>query len=145
MLVQLMNTALVKLLHHVRVNYHLEDDAWFIPGNSISSYIRANSIHVCINGWVNIDISVPIKEMFIITLYVWLCRTYMYTLQTDMCVCKLMWPCVYKRLHKCVCTSVHACPHMCTCFLADFSVCNMRVACVSHACCIELVANLYRT
>ena len=40
-------------------------------------------------------------------------------------------------LHKSACES--------TCFIADFSVCDMHVKCVSHACAVELIANLYRT
>ena len=41
---------------------------------------------------------------------------------------KLTWPCVYRGLHTCV---PHVCTK-CTCFIADFSVCDMHVKCVSH-------------
>ena len=67
--------------------------------------------------------------------------THSYMFQTDMRVCtgmcKLTWPRVYRGFH--------AYPHVCTHFIADFSVCDTPVKCTSHTCGIELVTNLYRT
>ena len=40
---------------------------------------------------------------------------------------------------------VHRCARVCTRFIADFIACDMREKHVSHACGVELVANLYRT
>ena len=64
-----MKKALVKLLHHVYVlispGIRLID-ALFIPEYSIFSYVRSElTVYVYI---YNVDVSVPIKEMFIITL-----------------------------------------------------------------------------
>ena len=68
-------------------------------------------------------------------------RICMYTLQTDMrCVQANVATRVQAFLVMCM--SVHTCPHVCMHFIVDFSACDMRVTQVSHACCIELVANL---
>ena len=43
-----------------------------------------------------------------------------------------------------MCRGLHACAQVCTCFIADFIVCDMRVKQVSHMCGIKHLANLYR-
>ena len=54
-----------------------------------------------------------------------------YMLQSDMCVyvrmCKLTWPRMYGGLQR-----VHNSAHMSTCYIADFSACDMRVTHVWH-------------
>ena len=103
--VKLTNTALVKLLHHVYVlispGIQLIDTwSWFIPGYSISNYMRAE-LTVYKNIY-NIDIFVPIKEMFITTLYMY---TYVAQIRFKpicvLCMCKLTWPRVYRGFHAC--------------------------------------------
>ena len=99
-------------------------------------------MRVCI---YNIDISVPIKEMFISYNAI---RMYGYV--AHVCIpFKLIMICVYLQANmathvqgsSCVCTSVHACPCMCMCFIVDFIACDMRVKRMPHTCSINLVAN----
>ena len=64
-------------------------------------------------------------------LHMWLCILF------KLIVYELTWPRVYRGLH--------ACAQVCTRFIADFIACDTRVKRVSHACGVELVANLYHT
>ena len=80
----------------------------------------------------NVHISVPIKEMFIITLAICMVICILFKLiviyvyvQTNMATC------VQGSLH--VYTSVHAFPRVCMHFLANFIACGRRVnACHTH-------------
>ena len=55
------------------------------------------------------------------------------------CMCKLMWPHVYRDLHPCAqeCMRVQG-------VHTDFSACDTHVKHVLHMCGVEILANLYR-
>ena len=140
--VRLTNTTLVKLPHHV---YMLISpgiwliDAWFIPWYSISSYIHeswwANSIRDTVRIY-SIDISVPIKEMFIITLYMhsYIAHICFKLICVYVAMCKLMWPRVYRGLHSCAqeCMHLHACVCISVWFQCVWHRCKMHVTCLWH-------------
>ena len=65
----------------------------------------------------------------------------MYTLQTDM-RCVQAKVAMRVQTFLLICVSVHTCPHVYMHFIVDFSARDMHVTQISHACCIELVANL---